>query len=39
MDYAVIGIKQMEFDALERNGFIGIDKQSHVAATGDPFLN
>ena len=37
--YAVVGVEQVQFDALEGDGFVGIDKKCHVAAAGDPVLD
>ena len=39
MDYTVAGVKQMEFNPLQGDGFIGIDKQRHITAAGYTFLN
>lgn len=39
MDYAVVGVEQVELDALEGDGFVGVDEKGHVAAAGDPILD
>ena len=39
VNYAVVGVEQVEFDALEGDGFVGVDQECHVAATGDALLD
>lgn len=36
---AVVGVEQVQFDALEGDGFVGVDKECHVTVTGDAFLD
>lgn len=36
---AVAGVEEMEFDSLKCDGFIAVEKQRHVAATGNALLN
>ena len=39
MDYAVTGVKQVQFNALQSDGLVGIDEQCHVTATVTALLD
>jgi hypothetical protein len=36
---AVVGVEQVELNALQGNGFIGVDEECHVTAARDALLN
>jgi succinylarginine dihydrolase len=38
VNYAVVGVEQVELNALQGNGFVGVDEECHVTAAGDAFL-
>ena len=39
VNYAVVGVEQVQLNALQGKGFVGVDEECHVTAAGNAFLN